>query len=171
MQIFGKKNRNKTISRYNNIIIRNSCIYVFLSYHIIKFISYNIIGITEGTKTESQGSSTDTIKSMPWDGKSDTKRDNDNQQKEGVVWRYINKPGNWLKTLETVEIWASNGKNSNTCERKALARIKSKMGEGYNGGEVRCRIRLHAIHSNFVRHLAKIAFYLNQKRLKEAQRS
>ena len=101
-------------------------------YLCFSFISSNIVHITEGTKTEYQGSSTGTIKSMPWDGQSDYKRAKSYYMKECVVWKHINEPGNWLKTLETVEIWASNGRNSETCERSTITRIKGRTSEEHS---------------------------------------
>ena len=48
--------------------------------------------------------------------------------REAVVWRHVSEPGNWLKSLDLVQIWASNGGVSTECSN-AIAQFKGIKGE------------------------------------------
>ena len=77
--------------------------------------------ISVGTSTESEGSMSSTIRTILYSDPSDNPKDN---WRDAVVWRHVNEPGNWLESLDLVQIWASNGGVSTQCSSAVIARIK-----------------------------------------------
>ena len=91
------------------------------------------INISVGTRNESEGSMSSTIRTILYSDPSDNP--NEDNWREAVVWRHVNEPGNWLKSLDLVHIWASNGGESSDCSN-AIAQIKGIKGaESVNFGK------------------------------------